>query len=54
LRERSTTVNRNKLIRHKKNGAGGRNRTPDLLITNPPQAKAGNIQEYTVTINTNG
>jgi hypothetical protein len=34
LRERSTTVNRNNLIRHKKSGAGGRNRTPDLLITN--------------------
>ena len=34
LREHSTTVNRNDLIRHKKNGAGGRNRTPDLLITN--------------------
>ena len=34
LRERNTSVNRNKLIRHKKNGAGGRNRTPDLLITN--------------------
>ena len=34
LRERNATVNRNKLIRHKKTGAGGRNRTPDLLITN--------------------
>ena len=34
LRERNTAVNSNKLIRHKKVGAGGRNRTPDLLITN--------------------
>ena len=34
LRERNATVNRNHLIRHKKSGAGGRNRTPDLLITN--------------------
>ena len=34
LREHDTTVNRNELIRQQKNGAGGRIRTPDLLITN--------------------
>ena len=34
LREQYSSVNRNILIRRKKIGAGGRNRTPDLLITN--------------------
>jgi hypothetical protein len=54
LREHDATVNRNELIRQQKNGARGRIRIPDLLITNKPVAKGGNIQQQTITINTNG